>query len=149
VAVTSPPAPAPTRPAGSKLRLWVVAAVIVGAVGFLLFRGLDSATLYFYRADEAVERRDALGDKRFRLQGAVVDGTVDETADGVSFDVRANRVSVDVVHQGDPPELFQPGIAVLLEGRWDGDHFASDRIIVKHSSEYEAEHPDRVPAGSP
>ncbi|HEY5699055.1 MAG TPA: cytochrome c maturation protein CcmE, partial [Acidimicrobiales bacterium] len=85
-----------------------------------------------------------LGTDRFRLQGKVVDDSVEETDDGVAFQVTFNGVTVDVVHQGDPPELFQPGIPVVLEGHWDGDVYASDRILVKHSSEYEAENEDRL-----
>jgi cytochrome c-type biogenesis protein CcmE len=51
-----------------------------------------------------------------------------------------------VVHAGDPPELFEPGIPVVLEGRWaaSGDHFDSDAIRVKHSEEYEADNGDRL-----
>jgi cytochrome c-type biogenesis protein CcmE len=55
-----------------------------------------------------------------------------------------NDVTVDVAHRGDPPELFQPEIPVVLEGQWQGDTFASDRILVRHSSEYEAENGDRL-----
>jgi len=62
----------------------------------------------------------------------------------VRFDVAHDDVTVAVAHQGDPPELFQPGIPVVLEGHWDGDTFASDRILVRHSSEYEAENGDRL-----
>ena len=54
-----------------------------------------------------------------------------------------------VVHQGDPPELFQAGLPVVLEGRWQGDVFASDRILVKHSEEYKASNPDRVSSTAP
>ena len=61
------------------------------------------------------------------------------------FTIEENgRRASPCVHQGDPPELFQPGIPVVLEGRWQGDAFASDRIMVKHTSEYRAENPDRV-----
>jgi cytochrome c-type biogenesis protein CcmE len=49
-----------------------------------------------------------------------------------------------VRHDGDPPELFKPDIPVVLEGRWAGPVFASDRIIVKHTADYRAKHPDRV-----
>jgi cytochrome c-type biogenesis protein CcmE len=49
-----------------------------------------------------------------------------------------------VSHQGDPPELFKPGIPVVLEGRFQGATFASDRIMVKHSEDYVAKHPSRV-----
>jgi cytochrome c-type biogenesis protein CcmE len=40
--------------------------------------------------------------------------------------------------------MFKPGIPVVLEGRFDGDTFASDRIMVKHSEDYVAKHPSRV-----
>ncbi len=35
---------------------------------------------------------------------------------------------------------------MVLEGRWDptGDFFDSDRILVKHSAEYEADNGDRL-----
>ena len=125
-------------------RLLAVVAVVVVAVGFLLWQGLGSATLYFKTADEAVRDRDDLGDRRFRIEGAVVAGSVREVSDGVDFRIQANGVDVPVRHQGDPPELFQPDIPVVLEGQWQGQSFASDRIMVKHTSEYREENPDRV-----
>ena len=37
------------------------------------------------------------------------------------------------------------GIPVVLEGRFAPDgHFASDLIMVKHTEDYVAKHPDRV-----
>ena len=39
---------------------------------------------------------------------------------------------------------FRPGIPVVLEGHWQGAAFASDRIMVKHTSEYREQNPDRV-----
>jgi cytochrome c-type biogenesis protein CcmE len=62
--------------------------------------------------------------------------------DGVaSFAVAFNGASVDVRHVGSPPELFRPGIPVVLEGHWDeaGDVFDSDRIMIKHDATYESE----------
>jgi cytochrome c-type biogenesis protein CcmE len=121
-----------------------VLVLILGALTFVVFRGLSSATLYFYNADEAVERRDSLGERRFRVQGEVQDDVV-ETDGGARFTIVFDGASVDVDHVGDPPDLFRPGIPVVLEGRWDGEVFASDRMLVKHSEEYKAENPDRVP----
>ena len=126
-------------------RLWVAGVVVLAALGILVARGLGDATMYFKTADEAVAERRELGGRRFRIEGAVVPGTVQVAGSGVAFAIRGDRGStVEVVHQGDPPELFQPGIPVVLEGRWDGEHYSSDRIMVKHSSEYKAKNPDRV-----
>jgi cytochrome c-type biogenesis protein CcmE len=120
-------------------------ALVLLGIGVVAYQALSSASLYFYNADEAVAQRAQLGDRRIRLQGAVA-SAVDETADGVVFTVRFNGASVVVHHNGDPPELFERGIPVVLEGRWDesGDFFRSDRILVKHSEEYEAENQDRI-----
>lgn len=122
----------------------IVLVVVVGLLVVVAVKALGSASLFFYNADEAVARRAELGDDRFRLQGTVEPGSVDQTDDGVTFTVAYRGVEVDVVHQGDPPELFQDDIPVVLEGHWDGEVFASDRILVKHSSEYEADNPDRL-----
>lgn len=128
---------------GSRRRRWVplaVLGVVAVALGFLVFKGLSDATLYFRNADEAVAQRESLGTKRFRLQGTV-SGDPTETDGVVSFAVAFNGVSVDVRHVGSPPELFRPGIPVVLEGHWNesGDVFDSDRIMIKHDATYESE----------
>lgn len=125
-------------------RAWIAFTVIVAALGFLVFRGLGDAAVYFLTADEAVAQRESLGDRRFRVEGVVVAGTVTRSEDGVSFRISEGGVTVDVDHRGDPPELFQPGIPVVLEGHWRGERFASDRILVRHTEEYRAENPERV-----
>ena len=140
------------RPPSSKRRkigVSVVLAVLLGAMAIILFEGLSNATMYFYNADEAVAKKTSLEDKRFRLQGEVVPGTVRDDGETVDFDVTLQRRHRGGAEPGEPAELFQEGIPVVLEGRWQGDVFASDRILVKHTSEYKAANPDRVPANAP
>lgn len=135
----------PEAPSGARRqRAWIAFALIIGALGFLVFRGLGDATVYFLTADEAVAQREDLGQRRFRVEGQVVAGSVRRTEDGVAFRIREGGATVEVTHRGDPPELFQPGIPVVLEGRWDDARFASDRILVRHTEEYRAENPERV-----
>ncbi|MGQ0744126.1 MAG: cytochrome c maturation protein CcmE [Acidimicrobiales bacterium] len=141
--------PTVDQAANGRRRLWLAGGLVAVAVGLLLVQGLGEATLYFRTADEAVAQKEELGDRRFRLEGDVVDGSVAAEPGLVSFMVTSKGVSVRVRHEGDPPELFQPGIPVVLEGAFDGDTFASDRMLVKHSETYIAEYPDRVaPAGA-
>jgi cytochrome c-type biogenesis protein CcmE len=143
-AVPSAPRVRPAKPATSKLRIVAVVVIVLGAIGFLMFKGLGDATVYFKTADEAVAEKDELGDRRFRVEGAVVTDSVRQVGDNVEFEIISAGEVVPVVHQGDPPELFKPGIPVVLEGRWDGDVYASDRIMVKHTTEYREQNPDRV-----
>jgi cytochrome c-type biogenesis protein CcmE len=141
------PDPSTTSRAPRRRNPWayaVLAVVLVG-VGVIAYQGLTSASLYFYNADEAVEQREDLDDKRIRVQGVVQDG-VDRTASGVAFSIAFNQVEMSVEHAGDPPELFEPGTPVVLEGRWasSGQAFLSDEILVKHDEQYEAENEDRL-----
>ena len=133
----------------TRRRLWLAGIVVLAALGFLVFQGLGNATLYFRTADEAVAQRAELGDRRFRIEGDVVDGSVQQVGNDVSFILTSKSVEVPVRHKGDPPELFRPGIPVVLEGRFQGDHFSSDRIMVRHSETYVAENPERVTPSVP
>ena len=145
---TDPSSPPTTARRRSPWAYAVLIAVLVG-VGVVAYQGLTSASLYFYNADEAVEQRDELGDKRIRVQGVVQDD-VESAGDGVEFTISFNGVDVRVVHDGDPPQLFETGMPVVLEGRWaDGDRpgqpvFLSDEILVKHDEQYEADNGDRI-----
>jgi cytochrome c-type biogenesis protein CcmE len=129
---------------GSRRRVLVVTLIVLAAVAFLLTRALGDSVVYFRTADEAVADKAELGTRRFRIEGTVLDGTVREASQATRFAIAEKGVRVDIVHQGDPPELFQPGIPVVLEGRWAGAHFASDRIMVKHSEQYRSGNPERV-----
>lgn len=134
---------------GQRRRLWLAGSIVLAALGFLVFQGLGNATVYFRTADEAVAQRSTLGTRRFRLEGTVVSGSVAETQGDVAFRVANNGIEVPVVHRGDPPEMFKPDIPVVLEGHFQGDTFASDRIMVKHSETYVADHPERVTTSVP
>ncbi len=142
-------APDPSTPTSRSRRSpWayvVLVAVLVG-IGVVAYQGLTSASLYFYNADEAVEQRADLGDKRIRVQGVVQTEAEPLDAGLVAFTIEFNEVPIDVVHDGAPPELFSLGTPVLVEGRWsaDDDVFRSDEIIVKHDEQYEAENEDRL-----
>jgi cytochrome c-type biogenesis protein CcmE len=122
-----------------------VLVLVVLGIGVVAYQGLTSASLYFYNADEAVEQKADLGDRRIQVQGLVRDD-VKATSDGVRFTITFNGVDVPVRQDSDPPELFAPGIPVVLEGRWaaNGDVFESDRILVKHTPEYQEDNGDRL-----
>ncbi|HZM37923.1 MAG TPA: cytochrome c maturation protein CcmE [Acidimicrobiales bacterium] len=131
-------------------RRWLPLAVFVVAVlglGLFAYKGLSDAALYFRTADEAVAQRDSLGTKRFRLEGTVVGEPV-EDGGLLHFAVVFNGVSVNVEHQGSPPDLFRVGQPVVIEGHWQegGELFLSDRILVKHDETYTSkeDYQDRV-----
>lgn len=126
----------------------VAGLVIAGAIGFLVAQGLSNATEYFKTADQAVADRAQLGARQFRIEGTVLDD-VRQVSGQTNFSIYANGVTVPVVDSREPPQLFKPGIPVVLEGHWAGSTFASDLIMVKHSASYTEAHPDRLKPQAP
>jgi cytochrome c-type biogenesis protein CcmE len=133
---------------GSRRRQIVAGLIILGALAFLLVRGLTNATEFFKTTNEAVAQRAQLGTHNFRVEGTV-ENNVREVGDNVDFTIFANGTAVNVVSTGSPPQLFKPGIPVVLDGHWQGAVYASDQIMVKHSASYTEAHPGRLQSQLP
>jgi cytochrome c-type biogenesis protein CcmE len=128
----------------------VLLAVLLIAAGFLIRQALATATQFYYNADEAVQKRDDLGTKRFRVQGTVIDDPR-PTADAIVFTIAFNGKRMVVRHTGSEPPLFKKGIPVVCEGHWETGKplFDSERILVKHTESYKKANPDRVGSDKP
>jgi cytochrome c-type biogenesis protein CcmE len=128
----------------------VVGLVLVGALVFLVVKGLGTALDFYLPADQAVAQQASLGTKTFNLEGVVEPGSIHSTQSGVDFVVTAGATRVQVDNSGSPPQLFQPDIPVIAVGHFSGTvpgaSFVSDQIMVKHSANYIAAHPGRVTA---
>ncbi|MEM7141068.1 MAG: cytochrome c maturation protein CcmE [Actinomycetota bacterium] len=150
-------APQAPREGRTRTRRWVPAAIasVVALLIVVLVWNLFTGALFFYNVDEAIERRDELGDDRFTLQGTPVGCSIVEGAQGddvvTAFSITFNGALIDVVHRGEPAELFEGGTPVVLDGKWvdaapgvtgfdgladDGWHYSSDRMRVKHDEDY-------------
>lgn len=134
----------------TRRRVRLVGLVVVLAIGFLLYKTLTSAVTYFKTVDEALSARSTLGGSTFQLEGLVVaDSITRPNATTVDFTIAgSNGHEIAITNSGEPPELFQANIPVVLVGHFVGgsNRFFSDQILVKHSNSYIAAHPGRVRA---
>jgi cytochrome c-type biogenesis protein CcmE len=128
-------APRPRRSLGTRRQRVVAGIVIVGALAFLMGRGLTNALNYYLTAKQAVAQRAKLGQEDFRIQGTVLPG-LRQVGTTLHFTIGSGNVQVDVVSTGSPPELFHVGMPVVLDGHWQGADFASFQIMVQHGSNY-------------
>jgi cytochrome c-type biogenesis protein CcmE len=145
VTVNKPTPPAPRARKRSRRPIFL-GIVVIAALGFLIGKGLDNATMYFRTADEAIAQRESLDGKRFRLEGTVVPGTVKQEGPYVKFQVVSKGTTVDIRNEGQPVGIFQDNIPVVVEGKFaeGSNEFQSDRVLVRHSEEYTAKNPERV-----
>jgi cytochrome c-type biogenesis protein CcmE len=138
---TAPPAPPPATPARSRRkRRAIIASAVCGAAIvaiIVLAVALSQNVVFFRTVSEAVAHRPSEQGHRLRVAGAVVPGTIVQTAKGVRFEITDGKATIPIVHDGDAPGLFKNGAPVVCEGRWSkGAAFDSDRILIKHGSEY-------------
>ncbi|MBX2802888.1 MAG: cytochrome c maturation protein CcmE [Myxococcales bacterium] len=123
-------------------RLFGVAAVLVaaGALAWIAMSDLGDNLVYYWSPTELMTAENAQ-DATVRLGGMVVPGTMKHDTDKahLAFDVTDGTTTVSVFSEGNPPQMFREGIGVVVEGQLAGDGvFKSDKVMVKHSNEYEA-----------
>ena len=138
---TAPPPSSSATPVRSrrKRRAIIAAAVCVGAIVAIvvLAVALSENVVFFRTVSEAVAHRPSEQGDRLRVAGAVVPGTIAESGKAVRFDITDGKKTIPIVQRGDTPGLFKDGAPVVCEGRWSkGAAFDSDRILIKHGSEY-------------
>jgi cytochrome c-type biogenesis protein CcmE len=119
-----------------RLILVLVALVLLGgASGLVLFALSDSVAFFVTPSDIAAGKVDA--EKRFRLGGLVVAGSV-ERADGtVLFRLTDQASEVPVRYRGILPDLFREGQGIVAQGVLGADGvFAASEVLAKHDENY-------------
>ncbi|MEN0062881.1 MAG: cytochrome c maturation protein CcmE [Myxococcota bacterium] len=122
-------------------RLFGVGAVLVaaGALAWISMSDLGENLVYYWSPTELMTAENAQ-DATVRLGGMVVPGSLehDTTNAHISFDVTDGTTTVHVESEGNPPQMFREGIGVVVEGKLGADQdFVADKVMVKHSNEYE------------
>ncbi len=131
------------------IRVLVGAGVIVAAVAYLIWGGVQEAIVYFYTPSELQTRGDQAFGKRLRLGGMVEAGSLTKDPETLTMKFRMTdgTTSVPVRFKGIPPDLFTEGKGAVVEGTWTPEGiFHSDLIMAKHSEEY---HPPGEGEASP
>lgn len=113
-------------------------AVILGGIGYLVYGGLGQNLVYFVTPSEYLENPAEFQDRELRLGGLVKPETVqyDPQTLELEFILTDGASEIPVVHRGTPPELFQAGQGVIVEGNFKGTVFAGKNLLVKHSENY-------------
>lgn len=136
------------RRRGRALPLAIAGIIVVGALGYLLYGGLDRSLVYFLTPVELLERGDRAYDVPVRLGGQVVPGSVEWNAEALDLKFRLSdgKQEIAVHSRGAPPQMFRDGMGVIVEGRYSRNGvFESTSLMVKHSNEYRAPHPGEEP----
>jgi cytochrome c-type biogenesis protein CcmE len=140
------------RPRIGRLAVGIVLVAI--ALGWLVFAGTRRNLVYYYEVDELLAAPDRL-DGKIRISGDVVPGTIERADRGLHFaisevDAPAGAPRVPVVYEGTVPDIFRPGIQVVVEGRIAPDGtFQAETLLAKCPSKYQAAGDLDAPAPAP
>lgn len=123
------------------------AAVIVAALGFLVYQGLSNNLVYYVTPSELLARGQSSVGESLRLGGLVRPGSRhwNATTETLSFVLQDPKASVAVVSHGLPPQMFREGVGVVVEGTYVGGLFRATDLMIKHCSTYRAPKPGEVP----
>ena len=115
---------------------WAAPAVVVAAcVGYLIYTASGAAGEYYLTVSE-LRAQNPSGDVRV---AGVVQNDVQKTQGGlhVTFTEKDGTASMPVEYSGTLPDIFQPGITVVAEGRLGSDGvFHAKTLLAKCPSRF-------------
>ena len=121
----------------------VAGLLIIGAVSYLMFSGINDNMVYYYTLSELLEKKADLAGVGVRIHGHVSSGTIriDREQSQVDFLVMEKKTThtLPVTYQGIIPDTFKDGAEVVVEGTYQADrnHFQATVLMAKCPSKYE------------
>ncbi len=134
---------APAR--SNRTRFLVLSAVIILALGYMIYAAFPGNALYFLTVSEFNSKSEVQDGRLLRVSGKLVEGTFDREGKSIqsSFRITDNDgdspgVTLLASYTGVLPDLFfNPHSELILEGSYGTNRiFHADAILVKCPSKY-------------
>ncbi len=138
-----------------KKRFVIGAAILVGAVAYLMYTGVSQTSVYYLTIGEFLQKRHTLSNEGVRVAGRVQTGSVTKkmTAKGEELTFRlaefnsdgAAMESVPVFFVGVTPDMFKAdgGSDVIVEGKYRDGTLYAQAVLTSCPSKYEAAAPGK------
>jgi cytochrome c-type biogenesis protein CcmE len=126
--------------ANKKLKFVVGGVVIALAVIYLIYTGVQSTAAYFLTVDELYAKGVAMHDRTIRVSGKVDEDSIDFNNRDLllAFDVTSETGErMHVVFNGPKPDQMRQGADAILEGKYNGETFTAQSLLLKCPSRYE------------
>ena len=91
-------------------------------------------TIYYYTTSETSSIEDK--SQRLKLGGFVMEDTIGKENSYTKFKITDGNKEIQIMFDGFIPDLFQENMGVILDGKFEGDTFFADDMLVKHDNEY-------------
>jgi cytochrome c-type biogenesis protein CcmE len=119
-----------------RLTLIAVALVLLGGAAGLVLYALSDSVAFFVTPSE-IATNQIERDRRFRLGGLVVPGSVAHDNGTVHFALTDQVHAVPVRYRGLLPDLFREGQGIVAQGVLASDGvFEASEVLAKHDEAY-------------
>lgn len=120
-------------------KLVIGSAVIIAALGYVIFAGVKNAAVYYLTPSEFRAQRGG-GDRFVRIAGRVDASSIrrDEATQMWEFVLYDAGARIPVRYRGVPPDLFTVTREAIVEGRQGADGvFAAQTLMATHPTVYQ------------
>ena len=133
------------------VRFGLVCAVIVIALGYLAYTGVQESKSYYVTIKELKTMDDSAYKKRLRVAGTVTPGSIKRQGSKVEFTLEEEGRTLQVVYTGTeaPPDTFKDSSQALAAGSYGRDGvFHAKQLQAKCASKYapQQQQPGATPA---
>jgi len=120
-----------------KQRLITVLLILISSAlgSFLVIRALDSNLDFFFTPSELF-KEELPDNKRIKVGGMVLDGSVTRDKTNISFVITDYEGSIDVEFDGIVPDLFKEGSGVVVLGYLKDKTVIAEDVLAKHDENY-------------
>ena len=120
-----------------KQRLITVLLILISSAlgSFLVIRALDSNLDFFFTPSELF-KEELPDNKRIKVGGMVLDGSVTRDKTNISFVITDYEGSIDVEFDGIVPDLFKEGSGVVVLGYLKDKTLIAEDVLAKHDENY-------------
>lgn len=127
--------------AANKKTKFIVGGVIIAlAIVYLIYSGVQSSGAYFLTIDELYTKGAAVENQTVRVAGKVDAATIDFNNRDLllTFDVTSETGQrMQVVFNGPKPDQMREGADAIIEGKYNGQNFTAQTLLLKCPSRYE------------
>ena len=120
-----------------KKRIYSILFVLLFSVSgiSLILYSLNSNLDYFFTPTE-LKDRNIPADKRIKVGGMVLSGSVERISSSISFVITDYENSIKVEYEGIVPDLFKEDSGVVVLGNLSDKILYAEEVLAKHDENY-------------
>lgn len=127
---------------GQHIKLAIGVVVVVASFAYLMFSGATGSTMYFLTVPEVRAKFSTLQGEPLRVSGKVTHEPIAWDVQNLSlaFVIGDEQSRLPIHYTGVKPDMFQPGVDVIVEGRIGQDGiFVASVLMTSCPSKYQEE----------